>query len=119
MKLKRTIAIAASLLALGSLIAIGCSTPKSGQSVAPKASGPVAGSDAASADKKTAGAPGGTGTTVAYTNAKGELVCPVLGDVIPSVEKAAGYQDYKGKRYYFCCAGCPDTFAKDPDAYAK
>jgi YHS domain-containing protein len=56
---------------------------------------------------------------VAYTNEKGELICPVLGEVIPSADKAAGFQDYEGKRYYFCCAGCPETFAKEPAKYAK
>jgi YHS domain-containing protein len=29
------------------------------------------------------------------------------------------YQDYKGRRYYFCCAGCPEAFKKDPAKYAK
>lgn len=27
------------------------------------------------------------------------------------------YADYKGKRIYFCCAGCPETFLKDPEKY--
>jgi YHS domain-containing protein len=59
------------------------------------------------------------GETVAFTNDKGELVCPVQGDVIASPEKAAGFQDYEGTRYYFCCAGCPEAFAADPEKYAK
>jgi YHS domain-containing protein len=24
------------------------------------------------------------------------------------------YADYKGNRYFFCCAGCPEAFKKDP-----
>lgn len=56
---------------------------------------------------------------VAYTNDKGELVCPVMGTVIESKEKAVGYQDYEGTRYYFCCGGCPEQFKKDPAKYAK
>jgi len=27
--------------------------------------------------------------------------------------------DYKGERVYFCCAGCPDTFKKNPEKYMK
>lgn len=29
------------------------------------------------------------------------------------------YADYKGRRYFFCCDGCPQAFAKDPAKYAK
>jgi YHS domain-containing protein len=29
------------------------------------------------------------------------------------------YADYKGKRYFFCCAGCPAAFKKDPAKFAK
>ncbi|MBS1716061.1 MAG: YHS domain-containing protein [Armatimonadetes bacterium] len=29
------------------------------------------------------------------------------------------FQDYHGKRYYFCCDGCPESFAKEPDKYAE
>ena len=29
------------------------------------------------------------------------------------------FADYKGRRYYFCCAGCPEAFKKDPAKYAK
>lgn len=54
----------------------------------------------------------------AYKNEKGEIVCPVTGDVIPSVEKASGYQDFQGKRYYFCCGMCPPKFKADPEKFA-
>ncbi|MBI4835091.1 MAG: YHS domain-containing protein [Planctomycetes bacterium] len=27
--------------------------------------------------------------------------------------------EYRGKIYYFCCDGCPDDFAKDPEKYTK
>ena len=29
------------------------------------------------------------------------------------------YADYKGKRYFFCCAGCPDAFKANPAKFAK
>jgi YHS domain-containing protein len=27
------------------------------------------------------------------------------------------YTDYNGRRIYFCCPACKETFAKDPDKY--
>ena len=56
---------------------------------------------------------------VSFTNEKGEILCPVTGDVIADRSKAVGHQDFEGKRYYFCCAGCPETFAKNPGKYAE
>ncbi len=46
-------------------------------------------------------------------------VCPVMGNRIPDVSKAAGHSVYKGKTYYFCCAGCKPLFDKDPGKYVK
>ncbi len=50
-------------------------------------------------------------------NKKVALVCPVTGDKIASKEKAVGHSTYKGKTYYFCCAGCKPEFDKDPAKY--
>ncbi|HDQ25721.1 MAG TPA: YHS domain-containing protein [bacterium] len=33
--------------------------------------------------------------------------------------KAHSSWEYKGKTYYFCCAGCPEAFKKDPEKYIK
>lgn len=41
--------------------------------------------------------------------------CPVMGGAITKEL----YVDYKGERIYFCCAGCPETFKKDPEKYMK
>jgi YHS domain-containing protein len=41
--------------------------------------------------------------------------CPVLGNPI----NKNVYTDYEGKRIYFCCAGCPQEFKKDPAKYMK
>jgi YHS domain-containing protein len=46
-------------------------------------------------------------------------VCPVMGTKIPDVTKAAGKSVYKGKTYYFCCAGCKPLFDKNPEKYIK
>ncbi len=40
--------------------------------------------------------------------------CPVMGEVITNRDH---YVDYRGKRIYFCCAGCPEEFNKDPEKY--
>ncbi|MCB8932205.1 MAG: YHS domain-containing protein [Chthonomonadaceae bacterium] len=56
-------------------------------------------------------------SVVDYTNDKGEIVCPVMGTVIKDKTKAVGYQDVDGKRYYFCCDGCPEDFKADPQKY--
>ncbi len=44
--------------------------------------------------------------------------CPVMGTKIP-VHKAFAQTEYKGKTYYFCCAGCPGEFERNPEKYAK
>jgi YHS domain-containing protein len=41
--------------------------------------------------------------------------CPVMGGAI----NKELYVDYQGERVYFCCAGCPETFKKDPEKYMK
>jgi Cu(I)/Ag(I) efflux system membrane fusion protein len=44
-----------------------------------------------------------------------QKTCPVMGNPI---DKEI-HVDYNGKRVYFCCAGCPATFEKDPEKYLK
>jgi predicted heme/steroid binding protein/YHS domain-containing protein len=46
-----------------------------------------------------------------------EAVCPVSGETF-KVAKDTLAADYKGKAYYFCCAGCDKAFSKDPEIYA-
>jgi len=43
--------------------------------------------------------------------------CAITGDEI-TVEKNTLSTEYKGKVYYFCCAGCPEEFQKNPEKYA-
>ena len=47
---------------------------------------------------------------------KPQTMCPIMTN--NAVSKKL-YTDYKGKRVYFCCGGCPPAFAKDPDKYIK
>jgi YHS domain-containing protein len=44
-----------------------------------------------------------------------QKTCPVMGN---QIDKSV-YADYKGKRVYFCCAMCPETFRQDPEKYLK
>ena len=51
-----------------------------------------------------------------------EIKCAVMPDhpvKIADATKNKMYADYKGKRYFFCCGGCPAQFKKDPAKYAK
>lgn len=58
-------------------------------------------------------------TDADYTNAKGELVCPVMGDAIASKEAAVASAEFEGKTYWFCCDSCQHRFADAPDVYAE
>lgn len=44
-----------------------------------------------------------------------DLVCKMGVDE----KRAAATYDYKGKKYYFCAAGCKDAFSKDPEKFLK
>lgn len=44
---------------------------------------------------------------------KAQTVCPVMGGKI----NKQFFTDYQGKRVYFCCGGCDETFTKEPDKY--
>jgi YHS domain-containing protein len=52
--------------------------------------------------------------TTAKPAAIQSAVCPITGEKIADVSKAAGHSDYKGKTYYFCCPSCKPKFDKDP-----
>ena len=43
---------------------------------------------------------------------------PICGMEVKE-DEAAATSDYKGKTYYFCAAGCKETFEKDPEKYAE
>lgn len=44
-----------------------------------------------------------------------QTLCPVMGG---EIDKSA-YQDYEGKRVYFCCPGCKKTFLENPEKYIQ
>ncbi|MBF0595449.1 MAG: TRASH domain-containing protein [Candidatus Omnitrophica bacterium] len=49
----------------------------------------------------------------------GNKVCPVSGRVIAGSGMEPVTVEYKGRIYNLCCAGCPQTFLKDPEKYSK
>jgi YHS domain-containing protein len=51
-----------------------------------------------------------------------ELPCAVMPShkvKIADATKTKMFSDYKGRRYFFCCAGCPGAFKATPAKYAK
>lgn len=49
-----------------------------------------------------------------------EVTCPVMKKNkvnIAKATKAKLFADHKGRRYFFCCAGCPQAFKANPEAY--
>jgi len=54
-------------------------------------------------------------TVQAAQSGNPQTKCPVLGGAI----NKDLYVDYEAKRIYFCCAGCPREFEKDPAKYMK
>lgn len=53
--------------------------------------------------------------------AKKPIRCAVQGEKldVAVAMKHKMYTDYKGRRYFFCCDGCPQEFKKNPEKYAK
>jgi len=44
-----------------------------------------------------------------------QTTCPVMGGAIDKTI----FTEYKGKKVYFCCKGCVDTFKADPEKYVS
>lgn len=42
-----------------------------------------------------------------------QTVCPVMGGKI----NKDIFVEHNGRKIYFCCAGCPEAFKKDPARY--
>lgn len=112
----KKVAFSMSLFAF--VVALGCATtPEPAANTAEPAEPAPKSQETSSAEAtmKTAAWPS---DVEIYKDAEGNVVCAVMGSKIDSPDKAVGYQDYEGKRYYFCCGGCPESFKKDPAKYA-
>jgi YHS domain-containing protein len=55
---------------------------------------------------------------IAQLQAEEKVVCPGCGHMMQKSEAKISYE-YKGKTYYFCCEGCKEKFAKNPEEYLK
>ncbi|MCC6403174.1 MAG: YHS domain-containing protein [Fimbriimonadaceae bacterium] len=108
---------AATLTALAVVFLIGCA-PEPEAAASGENANAVKSTGAATGDAKLQAAAWPTDIEISK-DAEGNVVCPVMGTKVESPEKAVGYQDYEGKRYYFCCDGCPGAFKKDPAKYVK
>jgi xanthine dehydrogenase accessory factor len=51
-------------------------------------------------------------------NIPNEAKDPICGMMVETAQ-AQHTSEYQGTRYYFCCAGCKQTFDQQPDKYAK
>lgn len=49
----------------------------------------------------------------------GELFCPIMKHSIPSADKAEGFVDHEGVRYYVCCGMCLGKAKADPSILKK
>lgn len=56
-------------------------------------------------------APAETGKAVSVTIQ--QTTCPIMGGAI----NKDIFIEYKGKKVYFCCAGCKEKFKKEPEKY--
>lgn len=59
--------------------------------------------------------PGAAQSALAQQGKTPQKLCPVMGG---EIDKSV-YTDYEGKRVYFCCAGCIESFRKAPDKYIE
>lgn len=52
-------------------------------------------------------------------NKESQLICPVMRSPVDKkeAEEKGLVREYKGEKYYFCCAGCPEKFEKNPESY--
>ena len=60
------------------------------------------------------------GTKPKPAKAPKTILCAVMPDDKVDITKATKngmFQDFKGRRYFFCCAGCPDAFKKNPEKF--
>ena len=51
-----------------------------------------------------------------------KIECAVMKGKTVDIKSATAskmFADYKGKRYFFCCGGCPAEFKSHSDKYAK
>jgi len=63
--------------------------------------------------KKKSGPVAPAETERAVSAAIQQTTCPIMGGAI----NKDIFTEYKGKKVYFCCAGCKEKFEKEPEKY--
>ncbi|MEK7448403.1 MAG: YHS domain-containing protein [Planctomycetota bacterium] len=48
-----------------------------------------------------------------------KVKCAVMPQNEFTLMRSSSLLEYQGKRYYFCCGGCQETFKKNPEKYIK
>lgn len=94
------------LLAAVSLLATGCGKEEP--------TGPTSTPAGTTAPSKTPATPPAKAADAEAVQITQKL-CPVMGG---EIDKSI-YTDYEGRRVYFCCEMCVDTFKNDPAKYLK
>ncbi len=105
------------LLAFVGLLVVGCGTNSQSSTSDDLKTPQEMASSAKKDDTKAVAAAWPTNIKI-HKNKEGKVACPVMGTLIESPDKAVGYQDYNGVRYYFCCDMCPPKFKENPSLYA-
>lgn len=62
------------------------------------------------------------GAAFAAPKAKTTIHCAVMPSNVVNIAKATAkhmYADVSGKRYFFCCGGCPEEFKASPAKFTK
>lgn len=62
------------------------------------------------------------GVSLSHFTLPKEVPCAVMTDHKVNVKEATEakhFADYNGRRYFFCCNGCPQAFQKDPEKFAS
>mgnify|MGYP000078865418 CR=1 FL=1 len=90
------IAVVAMVFVFGAFVMVGCSGDTGGRS-----------QRQAPAEAQSGGGPADSGEEIAQTT------CPVMGGEI----NKDIYVEHEGRRVYFCCPGCPETFKENPEKY--
>jgi len=101
----RSMVVVGGLVVCAGLVLAGCGQQKPADEHAGHDHGPQAASTAKAHPPEA----GGSAAKEEIT----QKVCPVMGGKInPNL-----FVEHKGRKVYFCCAGCSDKFEADPDKY--
>ncbi len=103
------LAVSVGMMAL----VIGCSSKTEAQPATAKMHEQHTEGSATSTDEHSGHGSMSKADVAAAPEAIAQKTCPVMGGAIDEKH----FVEHEGRRVYFCCGGCDDTFAKDPAKY--